>query len=40
MYLLDTNVVAETRRRHAMHPNVAAWLSSIGSAPIDPETPR
>lgn len=27
MYLLDTNIISETRRPSRMHPNVAAWLS-------------
>lgn len=30
MYLVDTNVVSETRRRRP-HPAVLAWLSSTGS---------
>jgi toxin FitB len=33
-YLLDTNVVSETRRRAAMHPSVAAWLGSMPPAQL------
>jgi len=33
MYLLDTNVLSELRRRHRTNPEVAAWSDSI--APFD-----
>ena len=33
MYLLDTNVVSEMRRRKRMAPAVAAWAGSV--APVD-----
>lgn len=32
-YLLDTNVVAEVRKR-AAHPNVVAWYSSVPGAAL------
>jgi len=31
MYLLDTNVVSEMRRRARMAPAVAAWASQVHS---------
>ena len=29
MWLLDTNVLSELRRRHRTHPNVAAWADGL-----------
>ena len=29
MYLLDTNVISETRRPGRMHHNVRAWLEQV-----------
>jgi predicted nucleic acid-binding protein len=29
MYLIDTNVLSELRRRHRTHPNVGAWADSV-----------
>ena len=29
MYLLDTNVLSEMRRRARMHPRVTAWALSV-----------
>jgi predicted nucleic acid-binding protein len=29
MFLLDTNVVSELRRRDRTHPNVAAWADTV-----------
>jgi len=34
MYLLDTNVVSEMRRRHRMSPAVAAWAASVPPADL------
>ena len=34
MYLLDTNVVSEMRRRKRMSPSVAAWAASVSSADL------
>ena len=33
MYLLDTNVLSELRRRHRTNPEVAAWADSV--SPFD-----
>ena len=33
MYLLDTNVLSELRRRHRINPEVAAWADSV--SPFD-----
>jgi toxin FitB len=32
MYVLDTNVLSEFRKRHRMYPKVAAWAASV---PVD-----
>jgi predicted nucleic acid-binding protein len=29
MYLVDTNVLSEIRRRHRAHPNVLKWAESV-----------
>lgn len=34
MYLLDTNVVSEMRRRQRMSPAVAAWAASVSPAEL------
>ncbi|HEV8015151.1 MAG TPA: type II toxin-antitoxin system VapC family toxin [Stellaceae bacterium] len=34
MYLLDTNVVSELRRRERTHPKVAAWADSVAPADL------
>jgi len=34
MYLLDTNVVSELRRRNRAHPDVLAWAESVSSADL------
>lgn len=34
MYLLDTNVLSELRRRDRTHPGVAAWADSIHPADL------
>ena len=31
MYLLDTNVVSDLRRRERTHPRVAAWADSVAA---------
>ena len=33
MFLLDTNVLSELRRRDRTHPNVAAWADGV--SPVD-----
>ena len=34
MFLLDTNVVSELRRRERTHPKVAAWADSVQAADL------
>jgi hypothetical protein len=34
MYLLDTKVVSELRRRERTHPKVAAWADSVAPADL------
>jgi predicted nucleic acid-binding protein len=34
MYLLDTNVLSELRKRSRCHPNVAAWIQPIASTEL------
>jgi predicted nucleic acid-binding protein len=34
MFLLDTNVLSELRRRDRTHPNVAAWADSVEASAL------
>ena len=34
MFLLDTNVLSELRRRERTHPKVAAWADSVQAADL------
>lgn len=34
MYLLDTNVLSELRRRERTNPNVAAWADSVAASDL------
>jgi predicted nucleic acid-binding protein len=34
MFLLDTNVLSELRRRHRTHPQVAAWADQVNSTDL------
>lgn len=34
MYLLDTNVLSELRRRDRTHPNVAVWADGVQTADL------
>ena len=34
MFVLDTNVLSELRRRERTHPNVAAWADSVPAADL------
>jgi predicted nucleic acid-binding protein len=34
MFILDTNVLSELRRRERTHPNVAAWADSVHASDL------